>query len=144
MRTTVGVIALTVLSTVFATGQDHKQPNVNWERIANSKHESPFACDRFALGPKERTRHFDELGPTLRGLKTGVKELTNGYEFRFPTDPRTFELLAEWVAGERLCCPFFDIEMRVEREGGPLWLRLTGREGTKQFIQADAPDWIKQ
>jgi len=36
-----------------------------------------------------------------------------------------------------LCCPFFDIDLRVEKEGGPLWLRLTGREGVKQFIKAD-------
>jgi hypothetical protein len=60
-----------------------------------------------------------------------MRELADGYEFKFPTDPKTFQLLAEWVAGERLCCPFFGIEMRVEREGGPLWLRLTGRDGTK-------------
>ena len=137
------VIALTVLSSVLATAQDSNRQNLN-RQPSNSKHESPFACDRLALNPEQRKRHFDELGPTLRGLKTGVKELANGYEFRFPTDTRTFQLLAEWVAGERLCCPFFDIEMRVEREGGPLWLRLTGREGTKQFIQADAPDWIEQ
>ena len=143
MRTIVLLIGLTVLSSVLAASQDNKQQNLNRQPSVNSKHESPFACDRFALNPEQRKRHFDELGPTLRGLKTGVKELANGYEFRFPMDTRTLQLLAEWVAGERLCCPFFDIEMRVEREGGPLWLRLTGREGTKQFIQADAPDWIK-
>jgi hypothetical protein len=33
----------------------------------------------------------------------------------------------------------------VDREGGPLWLRLTGREGVKQFIKADfPPDWFKK
>jgi hypothetical protein len=49
----------------------------------------------------------------------------------------------EWAAGERLCCPFFDIEVRMEREGGSVWLRLTGREGTKQFIRSDFTRWMR-
>ena len=106
--------------------------------------ESPFACDRLALDPVARSRHFDELGPQLRSMKTGVRELTNGYAFQFPADMKTVQVLAEWAAGERLCCPFFDINIRLEPEGGSMWLTLTGREGTKKFIQAYAPEWIKK
>jgi hypothetical protein len=106
--------------------------------------ESPFACNRLALSPEQRKRHFDELGPTLRSLKKGVRELPNGYEFEFPADPKTVQLVAEWAVGERACCPFFDIDMRLKREGGSLWLGLTGREGVKQFIQADGAAWIKK
>jgi hypothetical protein len=106
--------------------------------------ESPFACNRLALSPEQRKRHFDALGPTLRLLKKGARELPNGYEFEFPADPSTVQLVAEWAAGERACCPFFDIDMRLEREGGSLWLGLTGREGVKQFIQADGAAWIKK
>lgn len=106
--------------------------------------ESPFACNRLALTPQQRKRHFDELGPKLRSLKKSVRELTNGYEFEFPADSNTVQLLAEWAVGERACCPFFDIGMRLEREGGALWLGLTGREGVKQFIQADGAAWITQ
>jgi hypothetical protein len=61
--------------------------------------QSPFACNRLALTPEQRKRHFDEL---------------------------------------------FDIDMRLEREGGSLWLGLTGREGVKQFIQADGAAWIRR
>jgi len=107
-------------------------------------HESPFACDRLALDPEARRRHFDELGPALRGLKKGVRELPDGYEFQFPSDPKTIAMVAEWAAGERLCCPFFDIQLHMEREGGPFSLRLTGRKGTKEFIKVDAAAWIKQ
>jgi hypothetical protein len=32
---------------------------------------------------------------------------------------------------------FFDIDLRFEREGGPLWLRLTGRPGTNEFIKEE-------
>ncbi len=104
--------------------------------------DSPFACDRAALTAPARKRHFDELSPTLRARKKGVRELRDGFEFEFPSDTATFQLVSEWVAGERLCCPFFDIDVHVEREHGSLWLRLTGREGVKQFIKADLAAWL--
>jgi hypothetical protein len=113
------------------------------DAVLATKHESPFACDRLALTPEIRKRHFDVVGPKLRTLRTGVRELPDGYEFAFPSDQATFDLLAEWVSQERLCCPFFDIGIRLESEGGPLWLRLTGRPGTKDFIKVDGAKWIK-
>jgi hypothetical protein len=40
--------------------------------------------------------------------------------------------------------PFFDIDLRIEREGGAFWLRLTGRDCVKQFIKSDFPEvWFK-
>src|SRR5215831_19621098 len=111
---------------------------------ASSNQQSPFACDRLALDPEARKRHFDELGPTLRSMRKAVRELPNGYEFQFPADPKIIAMVAEWAAGERLCCPFFDIQLRMEPEGAPFWLRLTGREGTKAFIKVDGASWIKQ
>lgn len=111
---------------------------------AAPKHESPFACDINALTSQERKRHFDELGPALRVRKTQTRELPDGYEFAFPSDPKTFAMLAEWIEQERRCCPFFDIGLRLEPEGGPMWLRLTGRKGTKEFIKVDAAPWIRQ
>jgi hypothetical protein len=103
---------------------------------------SPFACDRSALTPEQRKRHFDELSPALRARKLSIHELRDGFEFEFPPDTTTFQLVSEWVTGERLCCPFFDIDEHVEREHGHLWLRLTGREGVKQFIRADFAAWF--
>jgi len=104
--------------------------------------ESPFACNRAALSPQARKRHFDVLSPALRARKKTIRELADGYEFEFPSDSPTYQLVAEWVEGERLCCPFFDIDVHVERERGSLWLRLTGRQGVKQFIRADFAKWF--
>jgi hypothetical protein len=104
--------------------------------------ESPFACNRTALTAQARKRHFDELSPALRARKKSIRELPDGFEFEFPADTATFQLVSEWVVGERLCCPFFDIDMRATREGGSLWLRLTGREGVKQFIRSDFAQWF--
>jgi hypothetical protein len=102
-----------------------------------AKRESPFACNAFALSPEVRKRHFEELGPALLKLKKSTRELPDGYEFELPPDSKTYQLLTEWAFQERLCCPFFDIELRFDRENGPLWLRLTGRPGTKKFIKEE-------
>jgi hypothetical protein len=104
---------------------------------------SPFYCNRNALNPAERKRHFDELGPKLRSLRKSVQELKDGYQFEFPGDSATYQLLTEWAIQERLCCPFFDISLRLEPEGGPIWLSLSGRPGTKEFIKVDGASWIK-
>ena len=109
-----------------------------------AKHETPLAYDRVGLSPEQRKRHFDELGVALLSLKKNTHELADGFEFEFPADAAVYQLLAEWVGGERLCCPFFDIDLRVEKEGGSLRLRLTGREGIKDFIKADFPaEWFR-
>jgi hypothetical protein len=111
--------------------------------LATAK-DSPFVCDRLALTLEIRKRHFEVLGPALRAVKLAVRELPDGYEFKFPSDAKTLAMLEEWIGQERLCCPFFDIDLRLEREGGPAWMRLTGRPGTKDFIRADAGPWIQQ
>jgi hypothetical protein len=111
---------------------------------ASKQTESSFACKPLAMTPEIRKRHFEELEPALQKLKKSARELADGYEFEFPADEKTFQLLTEWAMQERLCCPFFEISLRFEREGGPLWLRLTGREGVKDFIKAEGAAWVKQ
>jgi hypothetical protein len=108
------------------------------------RHESRFACNRAALTAADRKRHFDELGPTLRAAVKNVRELPDGYEFQFPADSATFRRVAEWAAGEHLCCPFFDIELRQQRENGSFCMRLSGRSGVKQFIEADLAKWMNK
>jgi hypothetical protein len=138
------VLAAAIALTAMAGGPLFSQAGAQQsDSTSNTKHESPFACNRLALTPEQRKRHFDELGPALRSLRTGARELPDGYEFKFRSDMQTYQLLAEWTAGERLCCPFFDIDLRSEREGGPVWLRLTGRDGVKPFIAADFVKWPK-
>jgi hypothetical protein len=110
---------------------------------ASAKPETPFFCDRTALTPEQRKRQ-QELGKILRSSVLGIQELPDGFEFEFPSDPRSYRALAEFTPLERACCPFFDINIRLEREGGKLWWRLTGRDGVKQFIDAEFSPWIKR
>ena len=128
----VTAIAIAAPAAISAASEPSSQPlSSQAERV------SPFACDALALSPEARKRHFDELGPGLLKLKKSTRELPDGYEFEFPADKGTYQLLTEWAFQERLCCPFLDIDLRFDREGGPLWLRLAGRPGTKEFIKVE-------
>ena len=111
---------------------------------AEKARESPFACNQTALDPAARKRHFDELGPAVRSAILAVRELPDGYEFDFPADTATYRNVTEWAVGERVCCPFFDIDVRAAREDGKVTMRLTGRKGVKQFIEIDGAAWIRR
>ena len=117
-----------------------------WAQAADSsqtiKPESPFACNALAFTKQERDRHFNVLDPALRSLKKSVRELDDGYEFEFPGDRTTIQMLAEWAIQERECCPFFEINLRFEPERGSAWLRLSGRKGTKAFIEIAVAAWL--
>jgi hypothetical protein len=105
-----------------------------------TERESPFACDMTAIGPEQRGAHLDTI-ERLFGSVESIRELANGYSFQLPNE---FDVLlaAQFIALERLCCPFFGFGLDVEREGGAVWLRLTGREGVKPFIMAEIGDHL--
>lgn len=128
--------ALSLIALCFAGLNASAEPNQSLSS-SQTEHVSPFACNAFALSPDTRKRHFEELGPALLKLKKSIRELPDGYELELPADNKTYQLLTEWAFQERLCCPFFDIDLRLDRENGPLWLRLTGRPGTKEFIKLE-------
>ncbi len=98
--------------------------------------ETPFACNVAGLNAEQRKR-YTVLIEKLSISKQEVRELPDGYAFRFSAESSTIQDLAEFIVYERLCCPFFDFDLAVEREGGPVWLRLRGREGVKDFIRIE-------
>lgn len=98
--------------------------------------ESAFACDMTAMSPEQRARHR-VLSQQLRGAVREIKELSDGYAARFSMEPSLMILIAEFITLERLCCPFFTLGLEAERDLGPLWLKVTGREGIKPFIRAE-------
>ena len=91
--------------------------------------ESPLICNLGALDQTQRERHQATMGQ-LFGSVEATEELPDGYAFRWPAEAVTIMKVAEFITLERLCSPFFTFEL----EGGPLWLKLIGREGVKQFL----------
>jgi hypothetical protein len=98
--------------------------------------ESPIACDFTAMTAEQQERR-QILAQRVHAAVQEIRELSDGYAFRFPADPALCLTVAEFMTLERLCCPFFTFALELESEGGPLWLRLTGREGVKQFLRAE-------
>ena len=97
---------------------------------------SPFVCDMNAIAPADREQHIAIAIEVFQAVES-IQELTNGYAFRLPNTSRLLMRAAEFIANERLCCPFFGFEVEIEPQGGPLWLRLTGGNGVKPFIKAE-------
>jgi hypothetical protein len=144
MKTVQPAVAAMILGGLGLSGAFSGKAAAQRPEAASAKQESPLACNRLALTPEQRKRHFEEVGPALRARKKGVQSLADGYEFEFPGDAETFRLAAEWAGGEHVCCPFFEISLHLAPEGGPLRIRVTGRDGVKQFMEADGAAWLKQ
>ncbi len=98
--------------------------------------QSKFYCNIKALTPEERARH-KQLSEKLLAARKEIVEAEKGYEFQYSPGDVSLAELAEWVAAESKCCPFFDFHIDLEREGKLVCLRLTGEEGIKAFIRAE-------
>lgn len=92
------------------------------------------ACNVNGLTSGERARH-QELSQTLLSAVQQKSELRDGYAFRLPSS--ALLTAAEWVSLERKCCPFFTFEIEQPKNQGPVWLRITGPEGVKAFIEEE-------
>ncbi len=106
-----------------------------------NKAESPFACDMTAIPPERRDKHFATIGTLFRSVES-LRELPNGYAFCLSNEPDVLVTAAQFISLERFCCPFFEFSLQVEREGGAVWLALSGREGVKPFIMAEIGDHL--
>lgn len=86
-----------------------------------------------ALSSEQRNRR-SEILRLLRARLQGSEETEDGIAFQWLGD--VAGLVGEFVSLESQCCPFIRFTMHVEAEGGPVSLRLGGREGVKEFLQA--------
>jgi hypothetical protein len=98
--------------------------------------QSKFFCNVKALTPEERAHHT-QLTEKLLAARKEILETAKGYEFQFSPKSVSLAELADFVAAESKCCPFFDFHIDLEAEGSLLCLRLTGEEGIKAFIRAE-------
>jgi hypothetical protein len=98
--------------------------------------ESPLACDTSAIEPGLREQHM-ATGRELFRAVTEILELPDGYAFRLIGETDSLVKAAEFISLEKLCCPFLGFVIEVKPEGGPVWLRMTGREGVKAFIREE-------
>jgi len=73
----------------------------------------------------------------LTGFKSVViatEEIDSGYAFRIPGEH--LALVANLMIAERECCPFLTFQLFAEPQMGAITLRITGPEGTKEFLKS--------
>ena len=96
----------------------------------------PLACVPGAIPLAERAAHF-ELLARIGSRARDKREVPDGYAYRFAAED--FDDLARWIANERRCCPFLHFAAELEPNGGPVWVRLTGPAGTREFLDMEFP-----
>jgi hypothetical protein len=94
----------------------------------------PIACDMTAFTPDER-RRYDALRARVTAAFEDVAELSNGYRVRLGSATVAGEV-AEWMTLEQRCCPFIELTLQM-KEGGTVWLELTGRPGVKEVLASE-------
>jgi hypothetical protein len=91
-----------------------------------------FYCDMLALSPEERQAHQELIGRLFGSLVRETRELADGFAHRF--EGGHYQLVAEFITHERLCCPFLTFGLTVTPERGPVWLQLTAPGDVKPFL----------
>jgi hypothetical protein len=94
-----------------------------------------FVCNLGVMNPEERARYL-ALSRKLMDAGGERRELDNGYAFELAQKISIVEI-AEWMTFERRCCPFLNLQIEAEPNAGPIWLRMTGAGGVKEFIRAE-------
>lgn len=108
------------------------------EQYSTREHENgisdafPIAC---SLDDARLATRLDSLRHDLFAGAEDRQELTDGYAFRFPDEGDWGTRIADFIASERRCCTFFRFELTFEPGLGPIWLKLTGPDGVKEFIE---------
>lgn len=91
----------------------------------------PVAC---SLTESELEVRRSSVLQKLSRVVAEVKELSDGYAYRFPSNDALIMDLAQLISLERRCCEFLRFGITVEPGNGPLWLEMTGPPGTKDFL----------
>lgn len=93
-----------------------------------------LACNMDAIEESKRHQHGLLAAQLMFEAFQERQELPDGYAFRFAA--ADYPRLVEYIANERLCCPFFQFELDVEPQQGPVWLRIRGGQEVKEFLTA--------
>jgi hypothetical protein len=134
-------VAGVALALITAGGTATRLPAQNAPAAANKEKQTmttqrKFYCNAKSLDQAERAQH-KQLTDKLVTARIEIVEIDKGYEFQFLPSTVSLTELADWVAAESKCCPFFDFHIDLDREGTLLCLRLTGEEGIKAFIRSE-------
>jgi len=94
--------------------------------------DTPITC--LLTSEELRTREATLLAQ-FRSAVVSTEDLANGYAFRVRGDAKSIVVTAELIVAERECCPFLMFEFAAYPKMGPVVVRMTGPNGTKEFLK---------
>jgi rhodanese-related sulfurtransferase len=144
-----GIAARRLMELGYAHVADYAEGKEDWiaaglptENRHDGRPSAPIAVTADDALPVACSLDEDDLAARSEAVRRELfvgaeerRELDAGYAFRFPGDDDWKARIEEFVATERRCCSFFRIELIFEPGFGPIWLKLTGPTGVKQFIE---------
>ena len=89
-----------------------------------------------ALTPEQRELHAVVMS-ALFGAVVAIHPVERGFGFVLPSDAPMLVRAAEFIALERLCCPFFDFALHLPSGSGVATLRISGPDGVEPFVEAE-------
>lgn len=92
----------------------------------------PIACNPHALSSEEWAAHQQRSEQLFHHKVQAVNELVDGYEFHFRAE--MLHLFAQFVDGERRCCPFFTFTITVPPASEIMTLQITGNLQAKALL----------
>jgi hypothetical protein len=95
--------------------------------------ELPITCE---LTPAEIKARRATLLPGLLARAEERTPLPDGFRWRFTASADCLAAVAETIDAERQCCRFLRFVLTVEPGGGPIWLEITGPQGTSEFLES--------
>lgn len=96
----------------------------------------PLACQLEVFSADER-RRYHAARAEIDAAVTHIVEKDNGYEFQLPGDDTMLARVAEWIALERRCCPFFDFTVAIGGSDSSIGVALTGSPEVKRFLATE-------
>jgi hypothetical protein len=98
-----------------------------------------ISCNLMAIPEGQRGQHQTKSHVLFAQVQT-IIDLPDGYQLAFPAE--LLVPIAEFIALERLCCPFWDFRLHVPPSGEQVFLTLGGGTEAKQiFYEGMAADF---
>jgi len=96
----------------------------------------PLVCNMNEFTLVERVKHIQTATQLFQTVQH-IQDAERGYEFIFPGETTTLIKVAEFIAKEKLCCPFLEFTLKMIPNYETTSLLLTGPEGTQEFLREE-------
>jgi hypothetical protein len=92
----------------------------------------PVVC---ALSPAALRERREGALRALRAQAQEVREIAGGWSMRFVPEDELLADLVRFIQVERKCCAFLRFALVVAPGEGPVWLEMTGPDGTRELLR---------